>query len=82
VWQYERDHHFSLADIQKCPVTVQVAVRAWNPKLQIGGEYRAFVVNRELTAVSQYFEMIYFALLQTEKARKGSELKASLLSQI
>ena len=80
VWAYEAVHPPTERD-GTCPVTLQVVVRDWDSKLTIRGEYRAFVVGRRLTALSQYFECLCFPHLQTDAGKRGTtSYRAGVLS--
>ena len=41
----------------------KLAIRRWCDSLDIAGEFRCFVHRREITAISQYYEMVCFPLL-------------------
>ncbi len=42
------------------PWNVKLVVRKWMPQLDISMEFRGFIYHRKLTALSQYFDMLYF----------------------
>jgi hypothetical protein len=62
----ERVYRDLLTDLELCDEStwkMKVAVRGWRSDSDISGEFRCFVYNRKITAISQYYDLICFPKL-------------------